>query len=211
MKTNRIAKAHWLAVTTLAGMAGMSLVLASPANTAPRCSSGSPPVPHPRCWNWRPPDGEILAQQLLDRIMATHPELLSLTFHGVPPGTSVHTMFAGSFPHRIGDADDLGDLFTEKTKSTILDPSLDQRGKFVVFIPLRDAGRRSIGAIIIAFKDSGRYRRTAGQYYHAALALRNALQKQISGVQALFGPAPNASPESRPRTEQEPRQSGPRH
>lgn len=196
MKPNRIWKALLLA-TTLTGMGGMSLVLASPANTAPRCSSGSPPVPHPRCWNWRPPAGKILAQQLVDRIMATHPELLSLTFHGVPPGTSAHTMFAGSFPHRIGDADDPGDLFTEKTKSTILDPSLDQPGKFVVFIPLRDLSRRPIGAIIIAFKDSGRYRRTADQYYHAALSLRNALQKEIPSLHALLAPAPKSGPQRR--------------
>ncbi|MFI4886660.1 MAG: hypothetical protein ACHQIF_13960 [Steroidobacterales bacterium] len=173
----------------------MSLTL---ANSAPRCSSESPPTPHAECWNWRPPAGKILAQQLVDRIMATHPELLSLTFHGVPPGTSAHTMFAGSFPDRIGDADDPGDLFSQKTKSTILDPSLDQPGKFVVFISLRDASDRSIGSMVIAFKDSGRYRRSEGQYYRAALSLRNGLEKQISSLQALFEPAPRAqSPASK--------------
>ena len=130
----------------------------------------------------------MLAQRLVDRIMATHPEILSLTLHGVPPGTNVHTMFAGSYHDRIGDADDPGDLFTEKTKATILDPSLDQPGKFVVFIPLRDASRRPIGAMIIAFKDTGRYRRTDDQYYRAALSLRNSLQKQIPDLQALFVP-----------------------
>jgi len=122
--------------------------------------------------------------------MASHPDLLSFTFHGVPPGTTVHTMFAGSFPDRIGDADDPGDLFTEKTKSTILDPSLDQPGKFVVFIALRDVAGRPIGAIVMAFKNSGRYRRTASQYYHAAVSLRNTLAKQIPSLQALFEPAP---------------------
>ncbi|MGH7106009.1 MAG: hypothetical protein ACREFT_05840 [Acetobacteraceae bacterium] len=192
MKPNRIPKAPWLAVTTLTGIAAMPLALASPVNTAPHCSSEAPPVPHAECWNWRPPAGKTLAQLLVDRIMAIHPELLSLTFHGVPPGTSAHTMFAGSFPHRIGDADDPGDLFTEKTKSTILDPSLDQPGKFVVFISLRDASDRPIGTMVIAFKDSGRYRRSEGQYYQAALSLRNAVQKQIPSLQALFDPAPRA-------------------
>lgn len=190
MKANRISKALWLAVITLTGIAAIPLGLAGPMSSAPRCSSESPPVPHAECWNWRPPAGKILAQQLVDRIMATHPELLSLTFHGVPPGTSAHTMFAGSFAARIGDADDPGDLFSEKTKSTILDPSLDQPGKFVVFISLRDASSRPIGAIVMAFKDSGRYRRSEGQYYQAALSLRNALQKQIPSLQALFEPAP---------------------
>jgi hypothetical protein len=40
--------------------------------------------------------------------MAAHPELLSVTFHGVPPGqTDTYTMFAGSYPDRIGNADDI--------------------------------------------------------------------------------------------------------
>lgn len=190
MKANRIPKALRLAVATLTGIAAIPLALAGPGSTAHRCSSESPPVPHAECWNWRPPVGKIFAQQLVDSIIATHPELLSLTFHGVPPGTSAHTMFAGSFPDRIGDADDPGDLFSEKTKSTILDPSLDQPGKFVVFILLRDASDRPVAAMVIAFKDSGRYRRSEGQYYQAALSLRNALQKKIPSLQALFDPAP---------------------
>ena len=34
-----------------------------------------------------------------DEIMAAHSELISITFHGVPPGMDkVYTMFAGSFP-----------------------------------------------------------------------------------------------------------------
>jgi outer membrane receptor protein involved in Fe transport len=53
--------------------------------------------------NWTPPAKPIYAQKLSDEIMAAHPELLSVTFHGVPPGqTDAYTMFAGSYPDRIG-------------------------------------------------------------------------------------------------------------
>jgi hypothetical protein len=36
---------------------------------------------HPK--NWTPPATKIYAQKLADEIMATHPELISVTFHGV--------------------------------------------------------------------------------------------------------------------------------
>src|ERR1035437_6988328 len=43
--------------------------------------------------NWTPPAQKIYAQTLSEQIMANHPELLSITFHGVPPGMSkVYTM-----------------------------------------------------------------------------------------------------------------------
>ena len=55
--------------------------------------------------NWTPPAHKMYAQVLSDQIMAEHPELISVTFHGVPPGLSkVYTMFAGSFPDRLGNA-----------------------------------------------------------------------------------------------------------
>ena len=59
--------------------------------------------------NWTPPAYKIYAQVLSDQIMAAHPEIISITFHGVPPGLKdVYTMFAGSYPDRIGNPDELG-------------------------------------------------------------------------------------------------------
>src|SRR6516225_5921616 len=53
----------------------------------------APPAAKPK--NWTPPKTKIQAQALSDEIMAHHPELLSVTFHGVPPGLDkVYTMFA---------------------------------------------------------------------------------------------------------------------
>src|SRR5215472_5828175 len=73
--------------------------------------------------NWSPPSYKIFAQQLSDEIMAKHPELISVTFHGVPPGMEkVYTMFAGSFPERIGNADDPDDIDVTTKGITILDP-----------------------------------------------------------------------------------------
>src|SRR5882757_1628847 len=73
--------------------------------------------------NWTPPAHKIYAQTLSEQIMANHPELLSITFHGVPPGMSkVYTMFAGSYVDRIGNADDPDDVMVIELGITIVDP-----------------------------------------------------------------------------------------
>ena len=100
---------------------------------------------HPK--NWTPPAKSIYAQKLSDEIMAAHPELLSVTFHGVPPGqTDTYTMFAGSYPERIGNADDPDDIDISKKGITIVDPRWhrpnDTVRKFVMMLPLRDAKGR---------------------------------------------------------------------
>src|SRR5215467_6520551 len=106
--------------------------------------------------NWTPPGYKIYAQQLSDEIMAKHPELISVTFHGVPLGMErVYTMFAGSFPERIGNADDPDDIDVTTKGITILDPRwhrTDPEKKFVVLMPLREASGENIGLIMFAFK-----------------------------------------------------------
>src|SRR5258708_36884771 len=52
--------------------------------------------------NWTPPAHKIYAQTLSDEMMAAHHDLISVTFHGVPPGMKdVYQLFAGSFPDGI--------------------------------------------------------------------------------------------------------------
>jgi len=64
-----------------------------------------------------------LPQTLSDETMATHPELLSITLHGLAPGQeNTYTMFAGSYPERIGNPDDPDDIDVSKKGITILDP-----------------------------------------------------------------------------------------
>ena len=63
-----------------------------------------------------------------DEIMAAHPELISITFHGVPPGLKdVYTMFAGSYLDRIGNPDDPDDIMVIQLGITILDPRWHRR------------------------------------------------------------------------------------
>ncbi len=144
--------------------------------------------------NWTPPAQKIYAQVLSDETMGSNPDLLSMTLHGVPPGmTDAYTMFAGSYPDRVGNADDPDDIDVSKKGITIVDPrwhrTKDASPKFVVLMPMRDAQGNNIGLVVYAFKvpvASNQYERTL---YTKALDLRDALARRIPSYEALFAPA----------------------
>jgi hypothetical protein len=146
---------------------------------------------HPK--NWAAQSTKIYAQKLADDIMATHHELISVTFHGVPPGqTDVYTMFAGSYPDRIGNADDPDDIDISKKGITILDPrwhrTNDTVRKFVMMLPLRDASGENVGEIVIAFKNPAGSGKTEKDFFLASTGLRDGLMKNIPSYAALFAP-----------------------
>jgi hypothetical protein len=143
--------------------------------------------------NWTPPARKIYAQALSDELMAKHPELQSVTFHGVPPGmTKVYTMYAGSYPERIGNVDDPDDIDVIEKGITILDPrwrrTHDTVKRVVVQEPLRDRSGENIGLIVFAYKTANG---SKGERYYvnAAMDLRDALQAKIPSYAALFTPA----------------------
>jgi hypothetical protein len=156
-------------------------------------SSGACAAPeHPK--NWSAPAARIYAQKLSDEIMAAHPELISVTFHGVPPGrTDTYTMFAGSYPDRIGNADDPDDIDISKKGITILDPrwhrTNDTVKKFVMMLPARDVTGENVGEIVLAYKNPPGSGKTEKDFFLAATHLRDSLMKKISSYAALFAPA----------------------
>ncbi len=147
--------------------------------------------------NWTPPASKIYGQKLSDETMAKHPELLSITLHGVPPGmTDVYTMFAGSYPERVGNPDDPDDIDVSKKGITILDPrwhrTKDTVKKFVVLMPMRDASGENIGLVVYAFKDpKGNMNTTAVEvdYLKKSAKLRDELAKKIPNYNALYDAA----------------------
>lgn len=143
--------------------------------------------------NWTPPAYKTYAQSLADATMAQHPELLSVTFHGAPPGLDkVYTMFAGSYPDRVGNPDDPDDIDVITKGITILDPRWrrphDTVKKFVVQEPLRDAAGENVGLIVYAFKTDGPARSEL-DYARQAMAMRDQLAARIPTYAALFAPA----------------------
>jgi hypothetical protein len=157
------------------------------------CLGGVAAAQTPPAKNWTPPAHKIYAQALSDQIMAAHPELQSVTFHGVPPGmTKVYTMFAGSYPERIGNVDDPDDIDVIEKGITIIDPRWrrpkDTVKRFVVQEPLRDQTGENIGLIVFAFKTANG---SKGERYYtsAAMDLRDQLNPKIPSYAALFEPA----------------------
>jgi hypothetical protein len=144
---------------------------------------------HPK--NWASPAKKIYAQKLSDEIMAAHPDLLSVTFHGVPPGqTEVYTMFAGSYPDRIGNADDPDDIDISKKGITIMDPRWhrpnDTVKKFVMMLPLRDSNGTNVGEIVIAYKNPPGTKKAERDFFVDAIDLRDGLMQRIGSYAALF-------------------------
>jgi hypothetical protein len=144
--------------------------------------------------NWTPPSQKIYGQKLIDDTMAKHPELLSVTLHGTPPGMKeVYTMFAGSYPDRIGNPDDPDDIDVTKKGITIVDPrwnrTLDNPKKFVVLMPMRDAAGQNVGLVVYAFKNppaNANASESEIEYLRKSALLRDELQAKIPSYNALF-------------------------
>jgi hypothetical protein len=147
--------------------------------------------------NWTPPAHKIYGQQLSDDTMARHPELLSITLHGTPPGAKeVYTMFAGSYPERVGNADDPDDIDVIKKGITIVDPrwnrTKDDPKKVVILMPMRNAAGENIGLVVYAFKNPPANPNTSAHeldYLKKATVLRDELQTKIASYNGLFDPA----------------------
>ncbi len=149
--------------------------------------------------NWTAPAHKIYGQVLSDQIMAAHPELISITLHGVPPGMEkVYTMFAGSFPDRIGNGDDPDDIMVIELGITILDPrwhrTKDTAKKFVVMMPLRDASGENVGLLVAAYKNeafsaTGSSSKLEAKFFAKGTKLRDELQQKIPTYTGLFAPA----------------------
>jgi hypothetical protein len=180
-------------MTPLANLVCATALAASASLVAgPACAQVAPAAPA-ITKNWTAPAHKMLAQKLCDEILAAHPELISVTMQGVPPGQQkVYTMFAGSFPERIGKASNPDDVVVITKGYTIVDPrykrSDDTEKKVVVLTPLRDAAGENVGLLVLAYNNDASHSRSEAEFYLASQALRDELQKQIPSYTALFDP-----------------------
>ena len=153
-----------------------------------------PVAAEPVAKNWTPPPYKIYAQGLSDDIMAHHPELWSVTFHGVPPRMDkIYTMFAGSYPDRIGNPDDPDDVDVIVKGISSVDPRWhrhDARGKFVLQIPLRDRAGDNVGLLVLAYKIGPELHMSERDYFAAGTLLRDQLEERIPDLASLFARAP---------------------
>ena len=186
-----------IASVLMLSLIGACVAPAPFAVAAPPAGAGATAAAPAKAKNWSPPAAKIYAQALSDQIMAQHPELLSVTFHGTPPGASgIYTMFAGSYPERIGNPDDPDDIDVITKGITIIDPrwhrTNDAKKKFVVQMPLRDASGENVGLLVLAYHNDGGAPNSGAielDFMRRAVALRDGLQARIRSYAALFEPA----------------------
>ncbi len=96
-------------------------------------------------------------------------------------GDNGYTMFAGSYPDRIGNPDDPDDIDVITKSITIVDPRWhrvkDTVKKFVMQLPLRDAGGENVGLLVLAYHnetDSGKSEKDfSSRLAHCAIVCKN--------------------------------------
>ena len=124
------------------------------------------------------------AQQLVDQTMATHPRLLILMLHIVPPGMSTNVV-VGSSIGRFGKAADSDDMRAINTGI----PNLEVNGnRFEVETRLLDVSGKTLGAvgIVLPYKPGD----DKAALKREGFAIRDELRAKIPTLAKLMEPVP---------------------
>ncbi|MFT5138863.1 MAG: hypothetical protein ACI9H8_001283 [Lysobacterales bacterium] len=144
--------------------------------------------------NWQVPEYKIVAQAMVDELIASHPEVVSITMHGTPPDAEegIYTMFASSFDDRAGNESSPGDVITIKKGVTQIESkwgSANWKKKVSIVLPLKDsAGNYLPSAIIIAFKTSEGDPHMDTDFMAPGVVIRDGLNSRIPNFESLFAP-----------------------
>lgn len=180
-----MARLTALVALALASTLFVTAVPATAQDAIPRAAS-TPNTPK----NWRGPAHRILAQELVDRLAASHPELVSITIHAVPAGMTDYTMIAGTFPDRIGNVSSPGDVITAKKGVTQVESKWgtpDHNKKVSIVLPLKDsAGRYLPVAMVVAFKQSPTSGLIDLDFLQPGARIRDSIAPRIASADALF-------------------------
>lgn len=184
----KLFKKSAIALAMAAAMMAATPVLVSAAEEIARAPS-TPNTPK----NWVGPGKRILAQALVDDIVAKHPELVSITIHAIPPGGSEYTMIAGTFPDRVGNESSPGDVITAKKGVTQVESKWGTENwgqKVSIVAPLKNAkGEYLPAAIIMAFKTTPDSSKKDTDFMEPGVKIRDTLNSRIAAVTSLFDAA----------------------
>jgi hypothetical protein len=132
---------------------------------------------------------KIYAQELVNRTVASHPELLVVAMHVTPPGDRENVIIASNIG-RIGKRADAEDRRVIDTGETLA--KVNRNGdRFEVELVLHDASRRPIGALAIVFPH--KTGDAPSKFEEKAAAIRDELAARIPDVASLMRRYP-ASP-----------------
>lgn len=131
----------------------------------------------------------IYAQQLVNQIVASHPELLVVAMHVTPPGARENVIIASNIG-RIGKQADAEDRRVIDSGETLA--KVNRYGdRFEVELVLHDASHRPIGALALVFPYKAGD--PPSKFEAMAAAIRDELAALIPDVASLVRPYP-ASP-----------------
>ncbi len=132
-------------------------------------------------------DNKIVAQKIVNDLMAAHPEVLIIGIHGVAPGAKSGTMIATSLD-RVGKVSDEDDDAVANDHRIILELNKTDPNRFEVLIWMKDAkGNKLNAAVGFVLKYAGTESDVA--MLTKGVALRDELASKISSWEAIFAPA----------------------
>jgi len=132
------------------------------------------------------PSTKTYAQELVDKAVERHPELLTLVMHVTPPKSSENVIIASNNKAQIGKRADADDLNVIKTGKPLLEVS-SAGDRFEVQVVLQDVSMRTIGGLEMAFPYKAGDDKP--QLEKKAEMIRNELRRRISHVANLVEPA----------------------
>jgi hypothetical protein len=128
----------------------------------------------------------ILAQKIVNELMAAHSELVVVGLHATAPGATEQTMIATNLD-RVGKKDDDDDKAVSVEHKIILAPNLKDAARFEVQVWLKDAsGKQLTAAAGFVFK----YQQGDSEIMllTKALAFRDEVARKTPNFEALFTP-----------------------
>ena len=125
--------------------------------------------------------GKIVAQKLVDDLVAKHPDLVRVGLHLTPPDRTDNMIVACNVAARIGRKSDPEDLKAMQTGKPVV---LKEEGNFDVTLPLHTASGKVIGAIGLTFKPQGNEQESTAAGRAKKMAAE--VEKQITSEAKLF-------------------------
>jgi hypothetical protein len=128
-------------------------------------------------------DNKIVAQGLVNEIMAAHPGLVAAGMHCVPPGGHAQVIIASTLDV-IGKPSDPEDILRG---TTVISPSR-KAPKLGIMLPLHDKNGQEIGSLALQFRYSPGEDQV--KYFAEATAIRESVAQKIPDLDSLFSPSP---------------------
>ncbi|AXF25910.1 TonB-dependent siderophore receptor [Burkholderia pyrrocinia] len=128
------------------------------------------------------------AQQLVDRTVALHPELVELDLHMRPPGGTENVIVAAKSANRVGMKSDPDDLDVIRTGTPFVEVNKLADQNVEVHLPLLDVTRKVIGEVEVTFPYPPGSGLDKEALIRAGALIRDELGRQIRYGSELFDP-----------------------